>query len=332
MSTMFNRWHTKVADSPLQKPRTEFKSQIICVDNGDKDSHTFVDGCDDIEIALEGKYLACRDGGSSNKSRERWRTAKANRVVLASIFLYVCFLFLGNSLPKLNGKFDGSQQSGSSDSSKLTHGERYKILQSPDGWETLSYGGIRRHFNCKAHAHDQSKPLHSQEEWQFIREKYNGVVDDRVKFDDPMPPTLGYTLRDQSPPPFFAKFSPGKGRGVFASRDIKKGELVHDGNRSASQFSDGMAWRRFVFSLPREMACDIAEWSWTQSLSVQGRLEALVDLNIAAFFNTGGEMKSNVNPKVPTSLKFYATRDIKKGSELLYDYNLYETNWEKVGL
>ena len=34
-------------------------------------------------------------------------------------------------------------------------------------------------------------------------------------------------------PPFFAKFSPVKGRGVFASRYIKKGELVHDGTVSA---------------------------------------------------------------------------------------------------
>ena len=221
-----------------------------------------------------------------------------------------------------------------SDGPEVTRDETYEILPSPDKWETYSYFQIREHFSCSEHSRDQSKPLHILESWNLFREKYNEVVDDSFKFDDPVPPTQGYSIDivNHAPPPFVAKFSPGMGRGVFATRDISEGELVHNGNHSAMKFADAMAWRRFVFSLPKKMACDIVEWSWTQKLSDDGRLQTFVDLNISAFFNTGWSRKSNVGPKESTSMKFYAAGDIKKGTELLYNYNMYETNWDKVGL
>ena len=55
-------------------------------------------------------------------------------------------------------------------------------------------------------------------------------LDNDTAFNDPIPPTLGYSFLDTGgPPPFEAKYSKGKGRGIFATRDIMKGELVHDG-------------------------------------------------------------------------------------------------------
>jgi len=59
--------------------------------------------------------------------------------------------------------------------------------------------------------------------------------------------------------PYYAKKSPGKGRGLFASRDIKKGEVVHDGTNSDVIMS-GKDFRRFIFALPQKMACDATEW------------------------------------------------------------------------
>mmetsp|Transcript_19948 Transcript_19948/g.34322 ORF Transcript_19948/g.34322 Transcript_19948/m.34322 type:complete len:265 (-) Transcript_19948:394-1188(-) len=223
----------------------------------------------------------------------------------------------------------------SKDDTKTSDGddERWEALPLPQGWEEFGYKDIRYddHFDCKAHSRDRSQPLHTLEEWQYMRKKYNEAVEDKVIFNDAVPPTLGYVLEDNSPPPFYAKLSPGKGRGIFASRDIKKGELVHVGKNSAVIFPDAMAWRRFVFSLPRDMACNIAMWSWTQKLPEEEEHHILVDLNISAFFNNGGK-HSNVMPKSTTSLNFYAAHDIKKDTELMYDYSVYKTKWYKVGL
>lgn len=97
-------------------------------------------------------------------------------------------------------------------------------------------------------------------------------------------------------------------------------------------FPTASSWKRFVFSLPRDRACDVAIWSWTQERE-DGSLAIYVAFNISVLFNSGenGE-RNNVSPESSVSSKFYATRDIKKGEELLYDYGVYVTDWKKVGL
>ena len=64
-----------------------------------------------------------------------------------------------------------------------------------DGWEIYDFYKTRYHFKCKAHARDQTKPLPSLEDWQLFRDTYKEVVDDiTTALDDPVPPTMGYTL------------------------------------------------------------------------------------------------------------------------------------------
>eukprot|EP00584_Thalassiosira_punctigera_P017928 CAMPEP_0172565214 /NCGR_PEP_ID=MMETSP1067-20121228/107392_1 /TAXON_ID=265564 ORGANISM="Thalassiosira punctigera, Strain Tpunct2005C2" /NCGR_SAMPLE_ID=MMETSP1067 /ASSEMBLY_ACC=CAM_ASM_000444 /LENGTH=77 /DNA_ID=CAMNT_0013356049 /DNA_START=54 /DNA_END=283 /DNA_ORIENTATION=+ len=77
-----------------------------------------------------------------------------------------------------------------------------------------------------------------------------------------------------------------------------------------------MAWRCFVFSLPRNRACDVLDWTWTQKLDEDGEYRIFSALDISALHNGGRGADANVNPKLPTSSKFYATRDIKKDEEL----------------
>lgn len=207
-------------------------------------------------------------------------------------------------------------------------------MEKPTGWERLGFYSIRRHFKCHQHAWDQSKPLPTIAEWKFLREKYQEIVDAEATFDDVVPPTLGYKFDPEAPipPPYYAKHAPGKGRGLFASRDIKKGEKVHHGE-SHVMFPDGMSWRRFIFSLPRKKACDMIDWTWTQNTS-DGKLRIFTAMNIAIFFN-GADSElgdANVDPSSDSSHILWALRDIKKGEELLHTYESYETNWEKVGL
>ena len=137
-----------------------------------------------------------------------------------------------------------------------------------------------------------------------------------------------------NPPPYYAGHGE-RGRGLFASRDIKKGELVHDGSKSDIQFpsdDDGLAWRRLVFNLPRNKACDVIDWSWTAQTEKGGKYKLFSAVDISVLCNGGNDDTINVNPLSEFTSEMYATRDIKKGEELLMDYDTYESVWEDVGL
>mmetsp|Transcript_4456 Transcript_4456/g.10083 ORF Transcript_4456/g.10083 Transcript_4456/m.10083 type:complete len:326 (+) Transcript_4456:44-1021(+) len=214
-----------------------------------------------------------------------------------------------------------------------------EIMDFPDDWKTYDYNDIREHFDCRSRSKDNEKPLPSLEEWQFMRNKFTQIVDGTNKWDDPVPPTLGYSLEKgiPVPPPYHAKFSAGKGRGLFASRDIKKGEVVHDGTVSDVIFPNAVVWRRFVFSLTPEMACDCTDWHWMQKLEEGGKYFMVAGINISSLMNSGGEEYGpgglpNALPHSSTSGKFYASRDIREGDEILTDYDAYYTNWKEVGL
>lgn len=202
----------------------------------------------------------------------------------------------------------------------------------PEDWESYDFRDIRSRFNCQEYAHDQTKRLPTPEDWKVFQTAYINTVDSKATFNDPVPPGMGYTLIDQSPPPYYAKHSPGKGRGIFASRNIHKGELVHDGDKSDVMFPTGLSWKRFIFSLPRDRACDQIIWSWTQERE-DGSFRIYSAINISILFNSGGDEEgNNISPESSVSSKFYATRDIKEGEELLYDYNVYDTDWDEVGV
>lgn len=122
---------------------------------------------------------------------------------------------------------------------------------------------------------------------------------------------------------------------MFASRDIKFGELVHDGIKCDIQFpsnDDGMAWRRLVFNLPRNKACDVIDWSWTAQTEKGGKYKLFSAVDISVLCNGGNIDNFNINPNNDTSSQFYAIRDINKGEELLMFYDIYESVWEDVGL
>jgi hypothetical protein len=204
------------------------------------------------------------------------------------------------------------------------------ILTKPEGWEKFGFYRMREHFDCKR---DLVKPIPTLEDWEYLRSKYNEIVDKHAVFNDPVPPTEGYTMDGNGPPPYYAAHGT-RGRGVFASRDIKKGELVQDGSRSDVAFPGAEAWRRYVFSLPKHWACDFLAWTWTQKKSRNGKYEIFSAMNISVLFNGGAKASHEVNvgPRSSISSRFFALRDIKKGEELLYDYGVYATVWNAVGL
>lgn len=219
----------------------------------------------------------------------------------------------------------------------------------PDGWKRMGFYEIRRHLNCKSYANDIKKPLPTLADWNNLRRKYKEFVGVEFgkNFDqDPIQPTEGYTLTKEKrglllrgsvhvPPPYYADHGE-RGRGLFAKRDIKKGELVHDGTDSDIVFPDALSWRQLIFSLQREMACSLVDWTWTQSTTKEeyenGELKLFAAPNISVLLNGSSGEEVNINPKTGYSSKFYALRDIKKGEELVTDYDVYVTDWKAVGL
>ena len=202
----------------------------------------------------------------------------------------------------------------------------------PDDWEEWGFERIQRKFKCEKYVNEEFKPLPSMEYWQMVLDAYNKEVDSSYRFDPIVPPTEGYRFNEAGPPPYYAKLTKNKDRGVFASRDIQKGELVHDGTKSDVVFPNAMAWRRFVLALPRQAACDMTEWCWTQQLEKGGPMKIVMAINISSLMNTGSPNKINAMPRSSTSSLFYATQDIKKGQEILTDYDIYETRYDLVGL
>ena len=199
--------------------------------------------------------------------------------------------------------------------------------KTPKNWERMNFSELRDYYACNEHAHDQNKALPTLDEWMFLKKQVRELVQptNAIILDSPVSPTDGFShgVDDyaDAPPPYYAGQSDGKGRGLFASRPIRKGELVHDGPRSNIMFPDAMSFRRLVVNLPRRTACDITEWAWTQRLEKNGEVKLFVDLNIAALMNTSDD--PNIAPESKTTTQLYALRDITQGEEITYDYGTY---------
>ena len=208
-------------------------------------------------------------------------------------------------------------------------------LDLPKDWQSWTFQRFQREFPC-AHRPSSAFELYTVEDFQMMRDTYIQYVDTSYRFDDPVPPTEGYSLHVKgTPPPYHAEKIPDGPRGLFASRDIHKGELVHNGTKSDVSFPDANAYRRFIFGLPkREMGCDVTEWTWTQKQGENGPLKLMTGFTISILINEGWtDDDVNVLPESDVSPLFYATRDIQKGEELLTTYEtLYSADLDAVGL
>ena len=74
------------------------------------------------------------------------------------------------------------------------------------------------------------------------------------------------------------------------------------------------------------------DWSWTQKDKPNGRYHIFTAINISVLLNGSSDDSINISPASSTSSMFYALREIKKDEELLFDYDVYHTRWDRVGL
>ena len=196
-------------------------------------------------------------------------------------------------------------------------------------WRNWSRKNFAAQFQCSLHFRETTKSVPTLDYWQTLRDVYNSEVDSSFVFDDPVPPTKGYTLSENGAPPYYAKLSPGKGRSLFASRDIKEGELVdgiEGGTKSGMVFTTVEAWQRYMLALPEPMACDVTEWTYTQKLVKGGPAVLLCASDISSLMNAAwdDDEAANVEPKDNTSSTLlYASRDIAENEEILMDYGVF---------
>ena len=212
-----------------------------------------------------------------------------------------------------------------------------EVRQSrPDNWQKYGWSNMKTHFDCRRRAKDKTKAMHTEEDWKVFIETYERT-NRNYSFDDPVKPTEGYSIDDEhNIQPWRPGYSDHGGRGLFASRDLKKGELVHVGANSDVIVPDADTFREYIFFLGAisvEKACDMLSWCWTQE-DKDEVLRIRCSMNIAILMNTGSGSQANVGPKWDDDpdARFYAKRDIKKDEEILMDYSIYDTNYAKVGL
>jgi len=141
---------------------------------------------------------------------------------------------------------------------------KWDVEGLPTDWETYRYYDLRRYYDCHGYSHEKTKPLPTNAIYQHFRDAYMKVVNPKPNgkyyppfLNDPVPGTEGYNFDGLgNPQPYYGDHGI-RGRGLFASRRIRKGELVHDGTRSDIVFPTGMAFRKFLFALSRKEACDM---------------------------------------------------------------------------
>ncbi|KAL3783458.1 hypothetical protein HJC23_008650 [Cyclotella cryptica] len=199
---------------------------------------------------------------------------------------------------------------------------KYNMTQSQ--LANFTFQSLYEHLNCYPHAINQSKPLYTPAMYQHMKDKYTELTGQ----------TLPIQSNDNST--FHISTSEHAGRGVFASRNISKGEILpFDSTCSVVFFDDGLLWKTYVVSLPREMGCDVMEWTWTQHVYVEGNVRLCLSIGEGDSFLNDADLDEDVNiaPTNGTSMKFYAVRDIRMGEELIYDYEVFEpSEYERFGL
>jgi hypothetical protein len=181
----------------------------------------------------------------------------------------------------------------------------------------------------------------TQEKWIEMRKAYVQVVgqeESSLSADWAELPPRG-ELSSGFYIPVEVRTSPGKGRGVFSSVDIQKGQKVWD-NRHTGRFPDECSVRQFMDVIGEEDACNAIMWAYVNNHfaeEVSGDYEFMLDFDECVYFNAApSKEEQNLDNRfadhvgedrdkrrAPGAFAMYANRDIPAGSELIIDYGQF---------
>jgi hypothetical protein len=146
--------------------------------------------------------------------------------------------------------------------------------------------------------------------------------------------------------PIKVKLVPGKGRGIFAARDIPKGKRIWTAHYQMACFYDPHSFRRFLAAIPsNELVCDVLQWSYAVDYGDEGRsdLRMCTPLDQGALVNTNGRNEeANIGCVRHLAKEHeggcrdndFAFRTIRAGEEILGDYSEFVVpgGWSRFGM
>ena len=175
----------------------------------------------------------------------------------------------------------------------------------------------------------KSLPIYTEEQWARMRKVWRdqGHINpyENVPLGD-------RRRRSEVPqdfvPPFQAgQTRDGKGRGIFATRDIKRGEMTYGGASNYIFFHNGGDYRKYLNAFDDQTACDIMKFVWPQRGAGFDRETVIVGvMDDNSLQNDGGKERANTGCHPEQGCHFYdeyALRDIKKGEEILCNYGSF---------
>jgi len=220
----------------------------------------------------------------------------------------------------------------------------------PADEQTFDHSELKHYFGCDK-LFETPRPDITEDEWRYFRDLYNEFVEYEYTNNPKEYPNGTETYKVGKPwldSPVYGNTTPDKGRGLAASRDISKGELIFTGTNNTLVFATGQAWRKFLLHLfyapppdnvyTEGFACDIVAWSWNQRIPVDGPIMIAVDVDASSLLNhPNHDQEANIQcgkeEDDVCEVDYYAVRDIKMGDEILCHYSDFaEPAWHSFGL
>ena len=178
---------------------------------------------------------------------------------------YYAFLWLLYTLVvKANAKEDCTIANSDEEctSTTTTNSESEDLDRGSDNNKSPTLKQLKQLKGCSSL--QNPRPLYTSHDWYRLQSIYKSLGGGTVDYSG----TVDYPESDVELdfiPPFKSDYTTdNKGRGIFATRYIQKGEMTYGGKENYSFFSSGEEYRRFLNKVTNEEACDIMMWSWPQ--------------------------------------------------------------------
>lgn len=152
------------------------------------------------------------------------------------------------------------------------------------------------------------RPIPTKEQFNTAIDLYHSIVNDESLHFDTTEPGIHVEIE--------VKQVEGKGRGIFAVKDIPKGQPWRNSYDYTAIFYDGEDYIKFVLGLETGLACDVLQWAYAEYDPETDNPSVGVDLDKATICNNGGKEDHNVgcdldNPDMKCEDFEYAVHDIK---------------------
>jgi hypothetical protein len=216
-------------------------------------------------------------------------------------------------------------------------GEEDTVADPNDPWYVTdnidSLHGTLRDIDLYLECYEyQDRPVeyfNEQDIWRYIQQIYLAAVGPG-KSTIPELYGTGFQVKVKF------DYAKGKGRGVFAAEDIPKDTIILK-EIYAGFFDNAPAYRKFLLTLPPNLACDYRQWQYIYADDNFDftTLRIGVDLDGAGLLNWGEDDEVNMAYLRKGTGVSIATRDIKAGEEILVDYDEFLARiykWNYFGL